>query len=190
MIQLVLPADFGNALSRIFILCLFALAQFLFIRHFFLKIVNNAKVFYIFGIIWIIFSLFWLISYTFSIWGDPGSLERELKNLGYLTKEGNLINLPPEIDSLPRCPKCNLPKPRRTHHCSTCDKCYFRFDHHCPVIGNCVALYNTKSFILFLCYSGILIYLIFIGMILGYYNLGWHSIIPISGGIFAVVVGS
>ena len=103
-----------------------------------------------FGVIlpfWVFFNVIWMWSYIATCWLDAGSVQRELKKY----KNGQL---PPEIDALPRCEKCGLPKPIRTHHCGRCGKCYFRFDHHCPIIGNCVAFANTKPFMLFLFYSG------------------------------------
>eukprot|EP00727_Mastigamoeba_balamuthi_P014667 m51a1_g9826 hypothetical protein (303) ;mRNA; f:1913407-1914905 len=51
------------------------------------------------------------------------------------------------------CGKCRAFKPPRAHHCRECDRCVLRMDHHCPWVGNCVAYYNQKCFVLFLVYS-------------------------------------
>lgn len=51
------------------------------------------------------------------------------------------------------CRKCDLPKPDRAHHCSTCERCVLQQDHHCGFIGTCVGHRNRKSFLLFLIYS-------------------------------------
>ena len=113
--------------------------------------------FYVISIVW-----FW--SYWVACWGDPGSLETFYRECGVLEmiQSGNI---PPELTSLPVCNKCHLPKPDRAHHCSTCNQCYFRFDHHCPVIGNCVALWNYKGFLMMPIYGGVL--MILMGLELG-----------------------
>lgn len=30
------------------------------------------------------------------------------------------------------CNKCNVMRPKRSHHCSRCGHCVRRMDHHCP----------------------------------------------------------
>lgn len=48
------------------------------------------------------------------------------------------------------CTTCNIWRPPRAHHCTRCGFCMTRFDHHCGVIANCIALRNTRWFVLFL----------------------------------------
>lgn len=50
------------------------------------------------------------------------------------------------------CPKCQVWKPDRCHHCSTCKKCVLRMDHHCPWFATCIGFHNQKLFIQFLIY--------------------------------------
>ena len=51
------------------------------------------------------------------------------------------------------CAKCKVPKPPRTHHCSTCKRCVRRLDHHCPFTANCIGEDNQHYFLLFIFYS-------------------------------------
>lgn len=102
---------------------------------------------------------------------DAGSIENELYYHGYIDKNGHIkenLTFSPEISEYPLCDRCHLPKPPRTHHCSQCGKCYYRFDHHCEVIGNCIAYKNMKGFMLFLFYSSILFFVAAITSIVGY----------------------
>jgi hypothetical protein len=55
------------------------------------------------------------------------------------------------------CNKCDVEKPDRAHHCSTCGVCVLRMDHHCPWLASkCIGLRNHKAFFLFLCYTAVL----------------------------------
>ncbi|OHT05708.1 DHHC zinc finger domain containing protein [Tritrichomonas foetus] len=74
---------------------------------------------------------------------DPGATELQLERLTLQFSQEF-------IDSFPKCPKCNLPKPPRAHHCSICNKCHLRMDHHCPAVGNCVAFRNHQPFLVML----------------------------------------
>ena len=117
--------------------------------------------------IWILFSLLWIWSYLQTCWLDPGQVLSELKRCGWY-KDG-VLDLPPEVAELRRCEKCHLPKPTRAHHCSECNRCYFRWDHHCPVVGNCIAHRNMKAFMLFLFYSCCVILLSGLNGLLSYF---------------------
>ena len=108
-----------------------------------------------------------------------------------LTSFKELQNVPEFFKYVPICPKCGLPKPERTHHCSTCNLCYFRFDHHCPLIGNCVALNNMKAFMLFLFYSCALMFLASISLIVSCILFKSVEIsIAVMIAIFSCVVGA
>jgi hypothetical protein len=46
------------------------------------------------------------------------------------------------------CDMCELERPERAHHCTTCGVCILRMDHHCPWVGTCVGWRNHKYFLL------------------------------------------
>ncbi|EDQ92218.1 uncharacterized protein MONBRDRAFT_23154 [Monosiga brevicollis MX1] len=51
------------------------------------------------------------------------------------------------------CGVCRLPKPPRTHHCSSCKRCIVRMDHHCPFTVGCVGEGNNHFFFMFIFYA-------------------------------------
>ena len=59
------------------------------------------------------------------------------------------------------CKKCQVQKPDRAHHCSTCRRCVLKMDHHCPWLATCVGLRNYKPFLLFLIYTCLFCWLCF-----------------------------
>jgi len=58
------------------------------------------------------------------------------------------------------CIKCKRWKAPRSHHCRICKKCVLKMDHHCPWINQCVGLNNHKSFVLFIFYLNIGIFVV------------------------------
>lgn len=50
------------------------------------------------------------------------------------------------------CSTCEVWKPDRCHHCSTCNHCFLRMDHHCPWFACCIGFYNQKFFVQVLIY--------------------------------------
>ncbi|XP_064422257.1 palmitoyltransferase ZDHHC21 [Latimeria chalumnae] len=67
----------------------------------------------------------------------------------------------PEISHTERdywelCNKCNMMRPKRSHHCSRCGHCVRRMDHHCPWINNCVGEDNHWLFLQLCFYTQIL----------------------------------
>ncbi|CAB1351714.1 unnamed protein product [Coregonus sp. 'balchen'] len=54
------------------------------------------------------------------------------------------------------CTKCNMMRPKRSHHCSRCGHCVRRMDHHCPWINNCVGEDNHWLFLQLCFYTQVL----------------------------------
>lgn len=59
------------------------------------------------------------------------------------------------------CSTCEVWKPDRCHHCSSCKRCFLRMDHHCPWFACCIGFRNHKFFIQLLgyitAYSGVVL---------------------------------
>ena len=53
------------------------------------------------------------------------------------------------------CKKCNIFRPRRSHHCRYCNKCILDMDHHCFSINKCIGKNNYKLFIQYLIFMEI-----------------------------------
>jgi len=54
------------------------------------------------------------------------------------------------------CKTCNIPRPARSRHCGTCNRCIARFDHHCPWVNNDIGAKNTWKFLVYLFGTGLL----------------------------------
>ncbi|XP_030636719.1 palmitoyltransferase ZDHHC21 [Chanos chanos] len=61
-----------------------------------------------------------------------------------------------ERDRWEMCNKCNMLRPKRSHHCSRCGHCVRRMDHHCPWINNCVGEDNHWLFLQLCFYTQVL----------------------------------
>eukprot|EP00347_Sterkiella_histriomuscorum_P007600 403348294 len=69
-----------------------------------------------------------------------------------ITEGSNADNQLPVICQFKICDKCDQLQPPRCYHCEVCNCCVLRMDHHCFWMGNCIGLYNFKSFTLYLFY--------------------------------------
>ena len=67
-----------------------------------------------------------------------------------------------QCETLSYCRTCQIVRPPRAFHCSTCGFCVEVHDHHCPWMGTCIGKRNTRYFVLFLFYTGLHALLTFI----------------------------
>ena len=51
------------------------------------------------------------------------------------------------------CKKCNILRPKRTHHCRYCNKCILTMDHHCFSLNKCIGKNNYLYFVRFLIFA-------------------------------------
>ena len=67
----------------------------------------------------------------------PDNSNKELENIS-------------EKHDFTSCRKCNVFRPRRTHHCQYCNKCILYMDHHCFTLNKCIGKNNYIFFIKYL----------------------------------------
>ena len=115
------------------------------------------------------------ISYTVAVFTDPGSPLKARKDDSKGGKYSVLPTSEPSagmrsLDTITvsstggarYCKKCQVPKPDRTHHCSTCKRCVLKMDHHCPWLATCLGLHNYKAFVLFCTYTSLFCWVCFV----------------------------
>lgn len=86
-----------------------------------------------------------VLSFFILFFSDPGVVtEKNLKYMEDLYPYDHVLYHPSKI-----CSTCHYPKPARSKHCSTCNRCVYRFDHHCLWVHNDIGLLNYNYFLLF-----------------------------------------
>ena len=122
------------------------------------------------GIFFILFEIFYILCFT----TEPGIIPRmhpdfikkekteENENNKENSKEINEIVPKPRIFTERECETCKIIRPSGASHCFSCDNCVLDFDHHCVFISNCVAKRTHKFFYLFLFFSSITCFYIFV----------------------------
>jgi len=91
------------------------------------------------------------VSFYIACVSDPGFITKE--NVDGLCKHFKYDHV---LYSERQCKTCQIQKPARSKHCSTCGHCVAKSDHHCTWINNCVGYLNFRWFLLFL-FSNIVI---------------------------------
>jgi palmitoyltransferase len=92
----------------------------------------------------------------------PAGMMRELDASGGWREDGSRAELTPETRRLHHpelkagnwsalCTTCKIVKPWGVKHCSTTNRCVYRFDHYCPWMGNVIGKKNHRDFLIFLC---------------------------------------
>ena len=103
-------------------------------------------------------------SYTVAVFTDPGSTMKTSSCYTALPSSEPHDQSSLTVKStgeMRYCKKCQIQKPDRAHHCSTCRRCVLKMDHHCPWLAACVGLRNYKPFLLFLVYTCLFCWLSF-----------------------------
>jgi hypothetical protein len=86
-----------------------------------------------------------LVSYIQCALVDAGTVPKEWHDM--VIQNDALQNM------FPRCRRCNMFKPPRSHFDSVTQRLVLNFDHFCPWVVNSVGFYNRKFFVLFLLYT-------------------------------------
>ncbi len=70
-----------------------------------------------------------------------------------------------------KCKTCNIFRPPRSFHCSSCGACIEVHDHHCAFIGTCIGKRNHRYFLLFCLFTTIIALFSLVINIFVYINL-------------------
>lgn len=85
------------------------------------------------------------VAYVGDLWAqeDERKVVVDTERFGYMREDGG-------TDVYAWCTSCELWRPKNVSHCSTCRRCFWRFDHHCAAVGTCIAAGNHLAFAVFI----------------------------------------
>ncbi|XP_020017711.1 palmitoyltransferase ZDHHC4 isoform X2 [Castor canadensis] len=87
-----------------------------------------------------------LVFFTLTCFTNPGTITKANELQFLEVYEFDEVMFPRNV----RCTTCDLRKPARSKHCSVCNWCVHRFDHHCVWVNNCIGVWNTRYFLIYL----------------------------------------
>jgi hypothetical protein len=84
-----------------------------------------------------------LVSYSMTVFSDPGIVYKSDYSLAESIQEGDIeesshtsttpIRQAPNLNQATiECGNCQFQRPRTAHHCTYCKTCVEKLDHHCP----------------------------------------------------------
>ena len=85
------------------------------------------------------------------------------------------LNYKDRQNKLSYCGSCDMLRPPRAFHCSTCGCCVEVHDHHCPWVGTCVGRRNVRFFIGFIFWTSIHAFVVFAICFQIFFTFGWKS---------------
>lgn len=133
----------GNQGMEALFLSTYLLSEYVYFFH----LGDHKSTHYIETIVFLALQVWFWAGWCYFKWGSPGYLRQQTPHaacadLAQRVENGQVIN---QI-----CGTCLVPRPLRSKHCRTCNRCVIRHDHHCSFLNRCVGQRNHVLFLLIL----------------------------------------